>query len=128
MPDSPLTSYVKHTAYLPADFVRALQKHHLEQSSSSYGAVQAFLRWAVSKAIEEWSKTQENTGSIPIDYPDGIAWVEVPAREAQVYECLVKYLERPAGSAQEREWKLAVKRVAQVSCGETTTNTTLGNK
>ena len=109
-----MPNLVKHTVYLPADFVRELQRQSLERSPSSYGVVQAFLRKAVTQAIHEWAKRQEKAGGISPEFLTGMAWVRVPAKEAQIYEKLVRYLEAPAATPEEREWKQAVKRVAHV--------------
>ena len=113
-----MSNSVKHNVSLPADFVRELRKRSLDRSASTYGVVQAFLRRAVALGMQDWWNRQETgEGGLPSGYVHSMDWVEVPAKEVRTYENLVRYLETPARSAEEREWKRAVKRVAD-SYGE----------
>jgi|SRR5215813_2921560 len=103
----------KHTVYLPADFVHTLQERALASGQSSYGAVQAFLRRAISTAIDEWKR--RNAPSAASGSPQlkpQTALVEVPAEERAFYEQLIRYLSTE-GNSSEQEWKQGLRRAVQ---------------
>lgn len=99
---------VKHTVYLPADFVRQLQQGAIGESRSSYGAVQSFLRQAVRVAIADWKRRRGGPGALAAP-PAGIL-IEVPVGDARFYEQLVSYLAH-VGTPAEEAWKQALRRV-----------------
>ena len=107
-----MTDDVKHTVYLPADFVRRLQERSLAENRSSYGAVQAFLRRAVSVAMDDWKRREAANGasaSASAQLAPATALVEVPAAESAFYEQLVRYL-ASEGPPDVQEWKRGLRR------------------
>ena len=98
---------VKHTVYLPADFVRQLQQGAIGEKRSSYGAVQSFLRQAVRAAIADWTRRRAAPGA-PVP-PPGVALIEVPAADARFYEQMIRYMSHP-GTLSEQAWKQGLRR------------------
>jgi hypothetical protein len=100
-------SEVKHTVYLPADFVRQLQQGAIGERRSSYGAVQSFLRQAVRAAMADWTRKRFAPG-VPAPPPAG-ALIEVPAADVRFYEHLVRYMAHQ-GTDSEQAWKQGLRR------------------
>jgi hypothetical protein len=100
---------VKHTVYLPADFVRQLQQGAIAESRSSYGAVQSFLRQAVRLAIADWKQRRAAPGQAAPPPRAGVL-IEVPSADAYFYQQLVRYLAHP-GTPTEQAWKQGLRHV-----------------